>query len=162
VSSKIIRDWLVPQKYKPSLASVYPYKGVQQKCKTLVARTKYFPISQTNFSIDEHKGNSNTYWKALQNGPIVVRVAADTKYWQYYVKGTINDTRCFENGKLNHAVVIVGHSIDEAYNLAYWLVRNSWGTGWGDEGYAKIAINDQGNGICGEMVMGWNVAMQKF
>jgi C1A family cysteine protease len=63
---------------------------------------------------------------------------------------------------LNHAVVIVGHSIDVNFNLAYWLVRNSWGTGWGEGGYIKIAITESGYGICGDATQGWNIAMKAF
>ena len=41
---------------------------------------------------------------------------------------------------LNHAVLIVGYGHDEAIGLDYWLLKNSWNTTWGDQGYFKIAI----------------------
>ena len=39
---------------------------------------------------------------------------------------------------LDHAVVAVGYGTDTSYG-DYFLVRNSWGTSWGDNGYVKIA-----------------------
>jgi len=49
---------------------------------------------------------------------------------------------------LDHAITAVGYGTDES-GQDYYLVRNSWGKGWGDEGYAKIGRNGDGYGICG-------------
>jgi len=47
---------------------------------------------------------------------------------------------------INHGVVIVGFGTEDTTD--YWIVRNSWGAGYGDKGYVKIAAYD-GDGICG-------------
>lgn len=54
-----------------------------------------------------------------------------------------------ECGKnINHAVVVVGYGTENG--MDYWLVRNSWGTGWGEDGYIKIERNVEGfTGKCG-------------
>jgi hypothetical protein len=47
---------------------------------------------------------------------------------------------------INHAIMVVGYGKDSASGKNYWLVKNSWGTGWGNAGYIKIY---RGNNQCG-------------
>ncbi len=51
--------------------------------------------------------------------------------------GVYNDRSCDGNGR-NHAVNIVGYGRDSASGLDYWVLRNSWGSGWGQGGYMLI------------------------
>ena len=50
----------------------------------------------------------------------------------------------------NHSLLIVGYSKNEE-GKEYWVVRNNWGRGWGDNGYAKIAIGgpNENSNVCG-------------
>ena len=48
---------------------------------------------------------------------------------------------------IDHAVQLVGYGTDGGVD--YWLVRNSWGTGWGEEGYIRIKRFGEGNEPCG-------------
>ena len=49
--------------------------------------------------------------------------------------------------KLNHAVLVVGYGTDENTKMDYWLVKNSWGTSWGENGYIRMCRNR--NNHCG-------------
>ncbi len=50
--------------------------------------------------------------------------------------------------RLNHGVLAVGYDTDKATALDYFLVKNSWGTGWGEAGYVRVLIGT-GAGTCG-------------
>ena len=53
---------------------------------------------------------------------------------------------CF--GKPNHAALVVGYGTEEVKGLEFWILRNSWGTEWGEDGYMRVAIQ-VGDGVCG-------------
>uniref|UniRef100_A0A7N4PTM5 Cathepsin O n=1 Tax=Sarcophilus harrisii TaxID=9305 RepID=A0A7N4PTM5_SARHA len=75
----------------------------------------------------------------LAYGPLAVIV--DAISWQDYLGGIIQH-HC-SSGEANHAVLITG--FDKTGNTPYWIVRNSWGTSWGVDGYAFVKM---GANIC--------------
>ncbi|MED6265182.1 hypothetical protein AMECASPLE_018228 [Ameca splendens] len=76
----------------------------------------------------------------VQFGPLAAIV--DAVSWQDYLGGIIQH-HCSSQWS-NHAVLVVGY--DTTGDLPYWIVQNSWGTTWGDQGYVYIKI---GSNICG-------------
>jgi len=83
---------------------------------------------------------------ALETQPLAVSIEADRLVFQFYSTGVLDDSRC--GTSLDHAVLVTGWGNDAATGLDYWMVKNSWNTTWGDQGYIKLAITD-GKGICG-------------
>mmetsp|Transcript_74627 Transcript_74627/g.103627 ORF Transcript_74627/g.103627 Transcript_74627/m.103627 type:complete len:115 (+) Transcript_74627:663-1007(+) len=81
---------------------------------------------------------------AVADRPVTVMIEGDRYVMQIYESGVLNSEWCGTD--LDHGVLIVGYGTEDGQE--YWLVRNSWGTVWGEEGYVKIAIKD-GEGICG-------------
>lgn len=81
---------------------------------------------------------------AIAQQPVSVGIESHSYTFQLYSSGIINDDSCGID--LDHAVVAVGY--DETSNPPYYLVRNSWGTSWGEKGFVRIGIRD-GEGICG-------------
>jgi hypothetical protein len=67
--------------------------------------------------------------------PIVVNVAACG--WGLY-KGGIFDDDNLPNRDINHAVVLEGYGKDEETGQLYWIVRNSWGPQWGENGRIRL------------------------
>lgn len=107
---------------------------------------------------DESKGKVkvSNWWNVMDNdpmqlkaaiavGPTTVSIQADTIIFQYYGGGVINTPRC--GTKTDHGVTAVGYGKTDA-NVEYYIVRNSWGPDWGEQGYIKIGI-EAGSGICG-------------
>jgi len=83
---------------------------------------------------------------ALQNGPVSVAIEADKQDFQSYSSGILSGTGCGTN--LDHGVLCVGWGSESGQD--YWLVKNSWGESWGDNGYIKLAVeNSDPKGTCG-------------
>ena len=75
-------------------------------------------------------------------------MAATSLAFYQYKSGVLDTSSCGTN--LNHALLLVGYGTDSASGKDYWLVKNTWGTNWGEKGYIKIKRDDQnGPGMCG-------------
>ena len=81
---------------------------------------------------------------ALYTSPVAVQIEADTWNFQHYKSGIFKDANC--GATLNHAVLVVGWGQSNGMN--YFIIKNSWGTAWGEQGYMRILLTD-GQGICG-------------
>jgi C1A family cysteine protease len=64
--------------------------------------------------------------------------------FQHYKTGIFDDVTC--GTTLDHAVALVGYGSESGKD--YYILRNSWNTYWGEDGYMKIAAVE-GAGICG-------------
>ncbi|GJP80916.1 hypothetical protein CLOP_g11113 [Closterium sp. NIES-67] len=84
---------------------------------------------------------------AVQAQPVVVYLEAREDSFIKFTGGFVyNDPACFTTQVVDHLVVVVGFNLLDA--TPHWIIRNSWGPSWGENGYMKIAIAG-GPGICG-------------
>jgi len=121
----------------------YPYEGEDDTCRY---NPKYKGAMDVGF-VDVEPGNEQALKTAIAHqGPCSVAIDASHESFQFYSKGVYRDEECSPEN-LDHGVLAIGYGIDDASGSAYWLVKNSWGTTWGHEGYVKIARNE-GN-MCG-------------
>ena len=76
-----------------------------------------------------------------QHGPVSICIMA-SKSFINYKSGVYNGPCASAVIQQNHCVSIVGYSVEDKY----WLVRNTWGTDWGEDGYIRMAM---GSNLCG-------------
>lgn len=81
--------------------------------------------------------------RAVKQQPIAVGL--NVKPLQLYGGGLVQVADCPPASTdsvtaINHAAVIVGWGMDEAAKKPYWLIKNSYGVYWGEDGYARIAM----------------------
>ncbi|CAI5978186.1 unnamed protein product [Closterium sp. NIES-64] len=89
---------------------------------------------------------------AVQRQPVIVHIEASAPSFQDYDgRSKYADEECFSN-HLNHVVLVVGYLSAGPFNSAvpppFWIIHNSWGTGWGDQGHMRMDIRSV-DGICG-------------
>ena len=120
----------------------YPYEGTDdicQQCKSVVSINDYMDIRSNNERILK---------RAVAQQPVSVAIQANITSFQLYLSGVYSDPNC--GTKLDHGVLIVGYGHDDDSNLDYWIVKNSWGTRWGEQGYMRMERNsDRLHGMCG-------------
>ncbi|KAJ6250786.1 hypothetical protein M0813_15601 [Anaeramoeba flamelloides] len=115
----------------------YPYLNVDAYCgydssMAEVAITGYLNISTPG---DEALLQEMLYI----NGPLAIAIDVLPDF-VFYTEGVYNNDKCgnkFEN--LNHGVLLVGYGTENGDD--YWLIKNSWSTTWGDQGYIKMIRN---------------------
>lgn len=122
---------------------LYPYKGVEGSCKKVEVETSilgYYDVpAQSEYEL----------MKAISKNPVAVAIEADTAVFQNYVSGVIWDLRC--GTSLNHGVLAVGYATTRIGG--YYIVKNSWGSDWGEEGYVRLGFAGDGPGMCGIQMM---------
>ncbi|KAF8353782.1 hypothetical protein PRIPAC_95405 [Pristionchus pacificus] len=125
-----------------SAAKDYPYTGVESKCAYQPSMNAQ-PIVK---AIEIPKWDEEAMKVTLATvGPIAVAIDAESLgSFRSYKSGVYDDPNCRQE-VFTHAVVIVGYGTDEKAG-DYWIIRNSWGVGWGDGGYFNIA---RGKNMCG-------------
>ena len=128
--------------YKIESESDYPYTGRGGSCAYSAAKGKVQLRSHTDV-----KANSpSSLMAAVATQPVSVAIEADKAVFQSYKSGIITSTAC--GTTLDHGVLLIGYGTDKGQD--YWLLKNSWGTTWGEKGFFRLARSSAtGKGICG-------------
>lgn len=140
----------------------YPYTAKDGECSLkcdTVSDNKCcdedYSDSQKLTNIKKVKGSKITNYKyiiprsvtdikaSLKNSPISIALDASHFAFRFYKDGVI-DVPPTNSEQLNHAVLLTGYGKD--VNGTYWVIQNSWGETWGDNGFCKIRTKN-GDGV---------------
>ncbi|KAJ8668710.1 hypothetical protein QAD02_010373 [Eretmocerus hayati] len=137
-------EWLVATKTKILPEVSYPLTRTTDTCRIPKKSDKSEPgVRISDFTCDNFVDAEDELMRQIvTKGPVAAAVNALT--WQNYLGGVIQYHCDGSFASLNHAVQIVGYDMTGA--TPHYLVRNSWGTKFGDQGYIYIAI---GSNLCG-------------
>ncbi|CAH0545780.1 unnamed protein product, partial [Brassicogethes aeneus] len=115
--------------------AAYPYEEVQRKCRFNKSKV----VVKSSGYVDIKRNSETDLINAVGTvGPISVGIDATSKF-QFYSSGIFNDNTCSKE-ILNHGVLAVG------YGSNYIIVKNSWGSSWGEDGYIRFT---RGKNLCG-------------
>ena len=117
----------------------YPYLGYDSDCKESECEVAVKTVDKVLLPMADEESLAN----AVAITP--VSITLDASAMQLYRSGII--TSCTEY--INHAVLAVGYDVEEESGIKYWIVKNSWGEDWGEEGYCRIEKDVGGMGRCG-------------
>ncbi|XP_022017702.1 senescence-specific cysteine protease SAG39 [Helianthus annuus] len=125
----------------------YPYEGIDGTCST----TKESSHAATITGYEDVPTNSEAaLLKAMAMQPVSVAIDASGSDFQSY-KSSVFTGEC--GTQLDHGVTVVGYGTTDD-GTKYWLVKNSWGTTWGEEGYIRMQRDVASeNGLCGIAMM---------
>lgn len=123
----------------------YPYEGESDKCSFNKTLSKVQVTGAVNITSNE---TDMAKW-LVKNGPISIGINANAM--QFYVGGVSHPWKVLCSPKnLDHGVLIVGYGVKDYplfhKHLPYWIVKNSWGKSWGEQGYYRVY---RGDGTCG-------------
>ncbi|KAJ1393974.1 Peptidase C1A, papain C-terminal [Sesbania bispinosa] len=118
----------------------YPYQGMDETCQNDVTA-----VAQINGHVDVPPNSEEQLQQAVAMQPVSVAIEASRDFHSYQ-EGVFTGT-CGTD--LNHGVTAVGYGTEED-GTKYWLIKNSWGATWGEEGYMKLLRESgQPEGLCG-------------
>ena len=130
--------------------SDYPYTGTDGSCKS--DKSKHADFQVTGY---KKLGSTWSTWSCVDEGQIKtflyetgpLAIALNANFLSSYVSGVLDKTssEC-PTSSINHGVTLIGYGNDSDSGLDYWLVKNSWGSDWGESGFFRIR---RGNGTCG-------------
>jgi len=130
-------DWLADKKPGLTTEKDYPYKGTKTKYKcpkTLPAANTHARVAKAFYT---YNGTEELMRRLVfLHGAVLATVTASGPLSQY--KSGIFEG-CEPGKKVDHAVTVVGYGREKGTD--FWLIKNSWGTKWGEKGYFRLKRN---------------------
>jgi cathepsin F len=119
----------------------YSYTGSDDDCKFDKTKVK---AQITGYKFAKSQNETEIAQMLYENGPLAVAINATPL--QFYFWGVFDPWWQWicDPASLNHGVLIVGYGNNGSKD--YWIVKNSWGSWWGESGYFRIV---KGTGACG-------------
>jgi cathepsin L/cathepsin K len=123
------------------LESDYPYKQQVGTCLYNASKAKnyisgFIGHNQSQMTYILKKYSASYLYELLKKGPVAVAIDGDAL--GDYKSGVWSTEGCFA---LNHAVLLVGFGFDE-YGTPYWIIKNSWGTNFGEKGFFRFTAKE--------------------
>ena len=112
--------------------------GHDTPCHAVKNYTKYFVEEYGSVS-----GEERMMKEIYARGPITCAIDATDDFYYNYRGGIYRDTSGAES--LNHAISVVGWGEEDGQK--YWIMRNSWGSYWGEKGFARVVRGENNLGI---------------
>ncbi|XP_053254615.1 digestive cysteine proteinase 2-like [Podarcis raffonei] len=136
-------EWIMKHGGIASTESYGPYQGQNGYChynqsKLIATLSGYVRVASEN----------TTALKAAlyKHGPVAVNIDASHKSFAFYSSGIYYETNCGNQSmELDHAVLAVGYG--DLEGESYWLIKNSWSTYWGNDGYILMSMKDNNCGV---------------
>jgi hypothetical protein len=131
-SLRYVRDTgLVP-------ASDFPYDGQVQSCPFPTPKP-FNPLLKFTAFNRQLPASEDALMEFLVQGPIAVGlIVVEDMFW--YAGGVFNSTNC-TNRPISHGMIIVSAGNDVISGQPFWVLRNSWGSNWGEGGYIRMVRN---------------------
>jgi len=123
----------------------YPYTAQDGTCNYNAANSGSTLASYNNIP----SGDEASLQTAVYTGPTSVAIDASQSSFQFYSSGVYSDPDC-SSTQLDHGVLSVGWGVDTSSSQPYWIVKNSWGTDWGQQGFIWML---RGQNMCGIATM---------
>jgi len=119
----------------------YPYEAQDKSCRFDENKDTFTVTGYTEINEQDEADLTD---KIATEGPISVAIDAGKFSFQLYTSGVYYEPAC-SSTRLNHGVTAVGYGTEDG--KAFYHVKNSWGTSWGDHGYIKMSRDRNNN--CG-------------
>lgn len=119
-------------------ASDYPYEGAKGTCRFDKAKGI---VTMTMYTLVGAGKEEDMKRKITLRGPASSCIDATKASFQLYVSGVYDEPSCSEIIQ-THAVLCVGFGTTDD-GVDYWIMKNSWGLGWGEQGYIRMSRNKQ-------------------